>query len=118
LTHGFSFPKSARLLKRSEFLAVQASSHRVAVPGIVFCVLPNGMGHVRIGFTVSRKFGKAVERNRIRRRLREAVRRFMPQLQNLALDIVVLPRQGIDSMSFGKLLDAVGCFVKQQEKPA
>lgn len=84
--------------------------------GIVFCVLPNQWGHVRIGFTVSRKFGKAVQRNRVRRRLREAVRQFMPQLQGLSIDIVVLPRQGIESMPFHKLLDCVGWFVKLQEK--
>ncbi len=99
-------------------MAVQASSRRVVTPHVTFCVLANDRGHVRIGFTVSRKFGGAVARNRIRRRLREAVRRFMPQLRDLSLDIVVLPRQGIESAPFDKLLEAVARLVQSQERPA
>lgn len=73
---GPSRPQPARLKKRSEFLAVQRGL-RLPRRGFLLEVLkPAGRDDApaRFGFTVTKKVGNAVERNRIRRRLREAVR--------------------------------------------
>ena len=63
-----------RLRKRAEFLAV-AGGERVSRPGFVLQALKApGAATTRFGFTVTKKVGNAVVRNRIRRRIREAVR--------------------------------------------
>lgn len=71
---GFSFRKSDRIRKRSEFLALDAEGLRVAVPWFLAVVAPSRSGRSRLGVTVSRRIGRAVERNRIRRVVREFFR--------------------------------------------
>lgn len=57
-------------------------------------VLPNSLGHSRLGITLSRKIGPAVKRNRTRRRLREIFRR-NPPMRQAGLDLVVHGKPGI-----------------------
>lgn len=66
-----AFPKSRRLRKRREFLAVQRSGDKAH--GRYFLVLASG-GTGRVGIAVSKKVGNAVKRNRIKRLVREFVR--------------------------------------------
>jgi len=72
-----------RLRQRADFLAA-ATGIKVPAPAFVLQTRKRqDPGPTRIGFTVSKKVGNAVERNRVRRRLREAVRlsgtgRFQP----------------------------------------
>ncbi len=49
---------------------------------------------VRVGFTVSRKVGNAVVRNRVRRRLREIARQVIPETARADYDYVLVGRQG------------------------
>lgn len=63
-----------RLRKRADFLMVARGS-RIPTAAFVLQALNRGDGGpIRVGFTISRKVGSAVERNRVRRRLREVVR--------------------------------------------
>ena len=87
---GKSFPKKARLTKRIEFLKIKNGS--VAQAG-VYAVIEtkiNPYGHCRLGVTVSRKFGKAVIRNRFKRAVREAFRHF--DWRGASFDIHIRPR--------------------------
>ncbi len=91
----FGFPKSARILRTSDFRKAYNQGTRIASPYFAaFCLqVPREEGGgPRLGFTVSRAFGNAVVRNRVKRRLREALRvRFEdigPQW-----DIVINPRR-------------------------
>jgi ribonuclease P protein component len=67
-----------RLKRRGEFLAAARAASRAA-PGVVVQMRKRGdEGPPRVGFTVTKKLGGAVERNRIRRRIKEAVRLALP----------------------------------------
>lgn len=58
---------------------------------------------VRVGFTVSRKVGNAVERNRVRRRLREVARQVIPAQARPDLDYVLVGRQAALKRDFAVL---------------
>ncbi len=61
----------------------------------------------RIGFTVGRVLGGAVERNRIKRRLREAVRLQRAVLKG-AVDVVINPKKSVLTLEFSVVLEEVG----------
>ncbi len=107
----YAFPKSHRLLKRDAFLRVQSSSHRVASRHLVILYLKNNLGHVRVGITVSKRHGKAVRRNRLKRVIRAAVRLSMPQLRTLSLDLVVLPRRSDEVVGSRGLREEIGTLI-------
>ncbi len=79
------------LRKRADFLRVRAAGRRWAAAGLVLQMRERGDdGPMQVGYTVSKKVGNAVERNRVRRRLRAAVR------ESLA------PRPGRDYVVIGR----------------
>ncbi|MBU1240342.1 ribonuclease P protein component, partial [Myxococcota bacterium] len=102
-----------RLLKREQFLSVQSSPSRFVSKHLVFLYHDNSLGHVRVGFTVSKRHGKAVVRNKIKRRLRSAVRLLMPQLHLLGFDVVIIPKVGTDSQSSLDLMTEVSSFARR-----
>ena len=67
---------------------------------------PDEAGGARVGFTVSKALGGAVERNRMKRRLREAVRRKLSGLE-LPVDVVINPKKSLLAADFERLLDEV-----------
>jgi ribonuclease P protein component len=69
--------------------------------------LPQAQGAARVGFTVGRVLGGAVQRNRIKRRLREAVRRQSATLQG-AVDVVINPKKSVLTLEFTLVLEEVG----------
>jgi len=94
-----------RLRKRADFLGV-AAGPRAPVEGFVLQTRERpDTGPPRVGFTVSRKVGNAVERNRVRRRLREIVRlsdadRFRP-----GNDYVLIGRRPALDLPFTRLVE-------------
>ncbi len=75
-------------------------------PALILNAAPNTVGHPRIGIVVPRKTArKAVARNRIKRRLREIVRPWLPYLK--PWDIVLVARGPVAEMDFWTLRDAV-----------
>jgi ribonuclease P protein component len=66
--------KELRLRRRKEFDAVFRKGRAWHNEFLVLRTLPNELEHNRYGFITSKRLGKAVVRNRVRRRLREAVR--------------------------------------------
>ena len=88
---GARFPKSLRLLNRSDFQRVFNKRKSVASKSMVVYAARNSLPHSRIGLVVSRKVGNAVVRNRWKRHLREAFRQQQHTLPQ-GWDFVVLPR--------------------------
>ena len=72
-------PAPQRLKRRAEFLRVAAKGAKSAMPGLVLQARRrDDSGPARLGFTVTKKVGGAVVRNRVRRRLKEAARAVVP----------------------------------------
>jgi ribonuclease P protein component len=93
-----------RLRKRADFLAAAAGSR---APGAAFVLQARRRaddGPVRVGFTVSRKVGNAVERNRVRRRLREVVRLSAPGRLRQGYDYVLIGRRAALDWPFDRLM--------------
>lgn len=66
----------------------------------------------KIGFTVSKKIGKAVDRNKVKRRLKDIVRDYVPQLKE-EYNYIVLARPGIADLEFSELKEIVkNIFIK------
>src|SRR5512140_1697785 len=71
---GEGFPRSHRLARRSDFRKTYDEGRKLAGRHVVLFVRPNEVGSIRLGLTVTKRTGCAVERNRARRRLREIFR--------------------------------------------
>ena len=135
---GQGFPRAARLLKHSDFERVYKQGRRhfslhmtvfylrreenfqppllpepvLTGPDLTKLVRkkpasPNTAA--RVGFTVGRLLGGAVERNRIKRRLREAVRLRRSALEGAgAIDVVINPKKSVLMVEFSAILEEVG----------
>jgi len=103
---GNEFPRAARLLKHSDFDRVYKQGQRHFSPHLTVFFLRQAEGNARIGFTVGRVLGGAVQRNRIKRRLREAVRVRRSTLTG-AVDIVINPKKSVLQIEYAGLVREV-----------
>lgn len=126
------FPRSSRLLRHSDFERVykQGRRHFSALMTVFYWPRPEAAEagamragaaapeSLRVGFTVGRVLGGAVQRNRIKRRLREAVRMSYPQAP-VAADVVINPKKALLTVEFADLQNEVSrAFVVIQQKLA
>ena len=77
-----------------------------AHPLIVLVTLPNDLGTSRFGVAAGRSVGSAVQRNRAKRRLREALRACLPSVQP-GWDIVVIARSPMKEAAYRQIEDAL-----------
>ena len=107
-----------RLRQRADFLAV-ANGARVS--SAAFALQTRGrddQGPIRVGFTVTKKNGTATERNRIRRRLRELVRRLDVISMRPHHDYVLVGRREALSRDFAVMLDDLNGALRRLDRPA
>src|SRR6266478_6599157 len=106
-SRGKKNPPSGRLLRHADFERVykQGRRHFAAHMTVFYLRRTEGEG-MRVGFTVGRALGGAVDRNRMKRRLREAVRlsRTSP---GPAVDVVINPKKSVRTVEFSVLLAEV-----------
>ena len=100
-----SFPKARRLTRSAEFLRVRqegaAQRGSLLTLGILNPAAPGGF---RAGFVTSKRIGEAVARNRVRRRLREIVRRHQHRIAP-AVWIVMIARPAAAKATYQQLED-------------
>lgn len=92
-----------RLKQRADFLKAATGTKVPAAAFVLQLRKRADIGPVRVGFTVSRKVGNAVERNRVRRRLREVVRLFGKGRMHSGYDYVLVGRQAALSLPFDRI---------------
>ncbi len=94
-----------RLRQRADFLAVANGAREGSAAFVVQSLSRNDDGPIRVGFTVTKKHGTATERNRIRRRLRELVKRLDVITMRPHSDYVLVGRRAALTRDFSTMLD-------------
>jgi len=110
-----------RLRRNSDFQQVRQVGKSYASPIMVLAFLRNELDHSRFGFVVSKRLGKAVKRNKIKRRMREAVRLEMSHIKP-GFDVVFIARVPSSqatyleiSQSIHKLLEIANLWVQSEQ---
>src|SRR5204863_4996570 len=107
-----------RLRQRADFLAVASGTRANSAAFVVQGRLRNDDGPIRIGFTVTKKNGTATERNRIRRRLRELVKRLDVISMRPHHDYVLVGRQEALTRDFAVMLGDLHTALKRLDRKA
>ena len=105
-------PQHLRLKRSQDFYAVRQQGRRWRGKLISLSVLPTGLPHSRFGFVVSRSVGAAVVRNRVKRRLRAAIRTLLPQLTE-GYDVVTIAHPPAAEASFQELNETLDGMFRQ-----
>ena len=96
-----SYPKAARIRRRSEFLTLQREGKRRHTPHLVVIRNPATGPVSRLGVTVSSRVGNAVVRNRVKRLVREIFRQCREALVP-PIDLVVIAKPGADALTYAQ----------------
>jgi ribonuclease P protein component len=100
-------PKTARLLKRAEFLKVSRAGTKLPSANFVVISARNVRQESRLGITVSGKVGNSVVRNRIKRQVREFFRHRRAVLPP-GTDFLVIARKGAAGLPAGAITSELG----------
>lgn len=100
----YCFTKGSRILRSADFRKIYDGGLRISGPYFAaFCLrVERQDGGPRLGFTVARAFGRAVKRNRAKRRIREALRLRLSEIAP-HWDIVLNPRRQVLTATPGDL---------------
>jgi ribonuclease P protein component len=107
----FPFPRSHRLSGKLLFAAVYDAKVKNSRGPLVMYSLPNSLGHLRMGISISRRVGTAPKRNRIKRLLREAFR-LNPIKLDRGYDLVVVVRPHVP-MPLGEYQQSLAHLVQK-----
>lgn len=101
-----------RLRRARDFQSVYARGRSWSNQLLAVRVLPAGPDESRFGFAVGKRVGNAVVRNRVKRRLREAVRSLRPAG---GWDVVVIARPAAATAGFAELYGALGALLRRAQ---
>ncbi len=98
----FSFKSKERIRKRSEFITTYKKGVKKESQHFKIAILPNNLQWSRLGLTVSKKIGKAVQRNYVKRRLREYFRLHKAYLPG-SCDMVLTAKTGANKLKYSDI---------------
>jgi ribonuclease P protein component len=99
-----------RLTSSTDFKRVRRTGKSYAHPLAILLVSPNGLTISRIGVIAGRATGNAVRRNRAKRRLREALRRYLPRMVS-GQDVVLIARPAFHEAEWSDVLNAMATLL-------
>jgi ribonuclease P protein component len=100
----FTLPKEERVLKRKDFLRRSLKVKKMVFPHFLVFIKPNTLGKTRLGLTVGKNRGGAVQRNRIKRLLREFFRRSKDKFPP-SRDIIIIALKGSDPLTYRQVFE-------------
>jgi ribonuclease P protein component len=98
----YVFRKEDKIRKRGDFQRVFKEGAKYQTPYFRISISPNGLSHCRLGITTGKKVGSAVQRNLLKRRLREFFRLNKSRFPGSS-DLVITAKQGAASLNFGQI---------------
>ena len=110
------FTKADRLRRRSEYLRVQAQGRRIHSRHFGVTLAASEAPGPRLGLVVTRRFGKAARRNRMKRRLREFFRRHQGLLP--CQDLVIMAKKGAEVLTYDQIVEELGRLLLAPDKGA
>ncbi|MGC8832681.1 MAG: ribonuclease P protein component [Armatimonadota bacterium] len=105
-------PREKRLTKPEEFGQVFRRGKGFGNSILFIKVLKGRQNGVRVGVSVSKKFGRAVTRNRIKRILREAARRYINNIKP-GHDLILVAKEGIREAKFEEILEGLHSLLSE-----
>ena len=101
-----------RLKKRYQFNYVYKSGEHFSGEHMVLYLVSSKTKNIKVGLAVTKKVGKAVVRNRVRRQLREIIKKQVPSLKQ-NYNLIVVARDNITSASFENLTNEFLKLIKK-----
>lgn len=101
-----------RLTSSTDFKRVRRTGKSYAHPLAILVISPNDLTISRFGVTVGRALGNAVRRNRVKRRLREALRMLLPRTDS-GRDVILIARPALNEAEWSDVLNAVATLLKR-----
>src|SRR5579859_278024 len=105
-------PREYRLTRSRDFVCVRRRGRSAGSALATLYVLPGQNGALRIGFSVSKRVGKATIRNRVKRLFREAVRQHLNSVRP-GFDLVFIARPAAAHASYQQILDSVSYLLRK-----
>ena len=107
----FSLGKEDRLLRPSEFQRLSEGGKRIDGDYFIVLYAPNSLGRLRLGMTVSKRVGRAVIRNRVKRSVREHFRQHKGLFSD-SYDVNVIAKGSASDLSPGRIREALDAIVR------
>lgn len=108
------FSKVERLRHRQDFLRAQTQGKRLHTRHFGLVLAPMATASPRLGLVVTRRLGKAIKRNRVKRLLREFFRRHKTELP--AVDLVIMAKKGAAALGYHQVEEELGRLLFRDRK--